>query len=109
SEDMFNLPAAAMLFFSKVRQSPLPEMTLLRGSRIGMPSGQEACRAIDVEPLTSAQIGFDDDGNAFLRARGMNERTPLWYYLLREAEVRGIRRFRCGECLGSLGRRMLRE
>ena len=109
SEDMFNLPAAAMPIFSEVRPPPLPEMTLLRGSRIGMPSGQEACRAVDVEPLTSAQIGFDDDGNEFLRARGMNERTPLWYYLLREAEVRGIRRFRGGECLGPLGSRIVAE
>ena len=109
SEDMFNLPTAAMPFFSKVRPPPLPEMTLLRGSRIGLPSGQEACRAVDVEPLTSAQIGFDDDGNEFLRARGINERTPLWYYLLREAEVRGIRRFRGGECLGPLGSRIVAE
>src|SRR5438128_145478 len=39
----------------------------------------------------------------------MNERTPLWYYLLREAEVRGIRRFRGGECLGPLGSRIVAE
>ena len=58
SEDMFNLPAAAMPFFSKTPPPPLPEMTLLRGSRIGLPSGQEACRLSGVQPLASAQIGW---------------------------------------------------
>ena len=109
SEDMFNLPAAAMPIFSKAVPPPLPEMTLLRGSRIGLPSGQEACRAAGVLPLAEAQIGFDDEGTEFLRDRGMNEKTPLWYYLLREAEVLGIRRFRGGECLGPLGSRIVAE
>jgi Animal haem peroxidase len=109
SEDMFNLPAAAMPIFTKKPPPPLPEMTLLRGSRIGLPSGQEACRAASVQPLTEAQIGFDDEGTEFLRGRGLNEKTPLWYYLLREAEVLGIRRFRGGECLGPLGSRIVAE
>jgi hypothetical protein len=109
SEDMFNLPVAAMPIFSKESPPSLPQMTLLRGSRIGLPSGQEACRAADVQSLTAAQIGFDDDGNEFLRDRGLNEKTPLWYYLLREAEVLGIRRFRGGECLGPLGSRIVAE
>ncbi|MEY2600701.1 MAG: hypothetical protein QOJ36_20 [Verrucomicrobiota bacterium] len=109
SEDMFNLPAATMPIFTKASPPPLPQMTLLRGSRIGLPSGQEACRAAGVQSLTGAQIGFDDDGNEFLRERGMHEKTPLWYYLLREAEVLGIRRFRGGECLGPLGSRIVAE
>jgi hypothetical protein len=109
SEDMFNLPAAAMPVFSKTPPPPLPEMTLLRGSRIGLPSGQEACRSAGVSPLAEAQIGFDDEGNEFLRKRGLTEKTPLWYYLLREAEVLGIRRFRGGECLGPLGSRIVGE
>jgi hypothetical protein len=109
SEDMFNLPASAMPIFSKVSPPPLPQMTLVRGSRIGLPSGQEACRAAGVQPLAGAQIGFDDDGNEFLRDRGMNEKTPLWYYVLREAEVLGVRRFRGGECLGPLGSRIVAE
>jgi hypothetical protein len=109
SEDMFNLPAAAMPIFSKASPPPLPQMTLLRGSRMGLPSGQEASRAAGVQALRSVQIGFDDDGNEFLRRRGMSERTPLWYYLLREAEVLGIRRFRGGECLGPLGSRIVTE
>jgi Animal haem peroxidase len=109
SEDMFDLPAAAMPIPFKNPPPPLPEMTLLRGSRIGLPSGQEACRAIGVATLSNAQIGFDDEGNEFMRRRGLHERTPLWYYILREAEALGIRRFRGGECLGPLGSRIVAE
>jgi hypothetical protein len=109
SEDMFDLPAAAMPIPFTTPPPPLPEMTLLRGSRIGLPSGQEACRAAGVAPLSDAQIGFDADGNEFLRRRGLHERTPLWYYILREAEVLGVRRFRGGECLGPLGSRIVAE
>ena len=106
---MFDLPAAAMPIPFKTAPPPLPEMTLLRGSRIALPSGQEACRAAGVTPLSRAQIGFDDEDNEFLSARGLNERTPLWYYILREAEVLGVRRFRGGECLGTLGGRIIAE
>jgi hypothetical protein len=109
SEDMFNLPAAAMPIPFKTTPPPLPEMTLLRGSRIGLPSGQEACRAAGVQPLGESQVGFDEDDNEFLRNRGMHEKTPLWYYFLREAELLGIRRFRGGECLGPLGSRIVAE
>src|SRR5207253_5175313 len=70
SEDMFNLPAAAMPIFSKAPPPPLPEMTLLRGSRIGLPSGQEACRAAGVQPLARAQNGFEDEDTKFLLDRG---------------------------------------
>ena len=109
SEDMFNLPAAAMPIPFKTPPPPLPEMTLLRGSRIGLPSGQEACRAGGMQPLGESQVGFDEDDNEFLRNRGMHEKPPLWYYFLREAELLGIRRFRGGECLGPLGSRIVAE
>ena len=74
-----------------------------------MPSGQEACRASGLTPLPGNRIGFDDEGNNFLRQRGLHEQTPLWYYILREAEVLGIRKFRGGECLGPLGSRIVAE
>ncbi len=109
SEDLFDLPAAAMPVQTKTRPPPLPEMTLLRGSRIGLPSGQEACRIAGVQSLADSRIGFDGDENEFLQDRGLNEKTPLWYYLLREAETLGFRRFRGGECLGPLGSRIVAE
>jgi Animal haem peroxidase len=109
AEDLFDLPAAAMPVRTKTRSPPLPEMTLTRGSRIGLPSGQEACRLAGEKSIPAAQMGFDSDENNFLRAHGLSERTPLWYYLLREAEELGVRRFRGGECLGPLGSRIVAE
>jgi hypothetical protein len=84
-------------------------MTLLRGSRIGLPSGQKACRLAGEKLLPAAQMGFDREENDFLRTHGLHEKTPLWYYLLREAEALGLRRFRGGECLGPLGSRIVAE
>jgi hypothetical protein len=109
SEDMFDLPAAAMPIPYKTPPPPLPEMTLIRGSRVGLPSGQEACRLAGISPLHEEKVGFDDDDNDFLRARGLHEKTPLWYYSLREAEFLGIRKFHGGECLGPLGSRIVAE
>jgi len=93
----------------KNKPPPLPEITLLRGSRIGLPSGQEACFQAGLKPLRADQIGFDDEANEFLRERGFDENTPLWYYVLREAELLGRRRFRGGECLGPLGSLIVAE
>lgn len=60
-------------------QETLPFITLLRGSTLPLPSGQEAARADDLTPLSGAE-------------------QPLWLYVLREArEVGG------GHCLGPLG------
>ena len=109
SEDLFDLPAASMPVPSKNKPPPLPEITLLRGSRIGLPSGQEACRQTGLKPLRADQIGFDDEANKFLRERDFDENTPLWYYVLREAELLGRRRLRGGECLGPLGSRIVAE
>jgi hypothetical protein len=109
SEDLFDLPAAAMPVRTKTLPPPLPEMTLIRGTRIGLPSGQEACCRAGEKSIPAAQMGFDQEENDFLRARGLSERTPLWYYLLHEAEVLGVRRFRGGECLGPLGSRIVAE
>src|SRR5260370_38335747 len=106
---MFNLLAAAMPIPAKSAPPQLPEMTLLRGSRIGLPWVPEVCRAAGVRALAATQIGFDQEGNEFLRKRGLNQNTPLWYYLLREAEVLGMRKFRGGECLGPLGSRIVAE
>jgi len=109
SEDMFDLPAAAMPIPFETAPPPLPEMTLLRGSRIGLPSGQEACRACGIRSLDAGRIGLEQEDKEFFERRGLHERTPLWYYILREAEVLGVRKFRGGECLGPLGSRIVAE
>jgi Animal haem peroxidase len=69
---------------------------LQRGQAYGLPSGETLSRALGIEPLDS-----DDTG---LRDLGWMGETPLWYYLLKEAEVRAG-----GDRLGPLGGRIVAE
>jgi hypothetical protein len=110
---MYHLPPPSFAIFlgaTSVRVNfPLPAITLLRGSRIGLPPGQEVCAAYRISPLPEDKIGFNEDTRRFLEDYDMLKRTPLWYYILREAEVLGakteVRRNRAlgGECLGPVG------
>ncbi len=63
---------------------PLPELTLRRGSRVRLPCGEEFAATfgyeiIKPEDLFPGQIEFFECG--------LKGRTPLWYYLLREAAI----------------------
>jgi hypothetical protein len=69
---------------------------LQRGAAIGLPSGQAVARAMGVEPLTLEEAG--------LGAFGWDGETPLWLYVLREADVRGG-----GDRLGEVGGRLVAE
>ncbi|HEU4713221.1 MAG TPA: peroxidase family protein [Pyrinomonadaceae bacterium] len=61
---------------------------LQRGKGVGLPSGEAVARHIGVEPLTPDQVGIDSTSGE----------TPLWYYILREADV-----FTGGNRLGPVG------
>ena len=69
---------------------------LQRGQGVGLPSGEAVARRLGVEPLTPEQVGL---GQA-----GWRQETPLWFYLLKEAEHRGG-----GERLGPVGGRLAGE
>lgn len=69
---------------------------LQRGQGVGLPSGEAVARHMDVEPLTPEQVG--------IAASGWKSETPLWYYILREADVRTG-----GERLGPVGGRIVTE
>ncbi len=67
---------------------------LQRGKAVGLPSGEAIARHIGATPLTREQVG--------LGSMGWDQETPLWYYLLKEAEVQ------CnGDRLGEVGGRMV--
>ncbi|MFB9378546.1 heme peroxidase family protein [Kineococcus gynurae] len=68
---------------------------LLRGKRYGMASGQAVATAMGLAPLSDAELGLGPEfaGNA-----------PLWFYVLREAELRGR-----GRRLGPVGGRIVAE
>lgn len=65
---------------------PLPEMTLKRGSRVRLPSGQEFARRFGYAPIEPEKIPPLFDGESVFPTE-LRRRTPLWYYLLREAIV----------------------
>lgn len=67
------------------REFVLPFRNLRRGSQIGLPSGQDVARAMGFEPLSERQLSQGADGEAAAR-NGFHKATPLWYYILKEAE-----------------------
>jgi hypothetical protein len=85
----------------------LPVRTLLRGARAQLPSGQEVADALikqgEIKPqdrLTTAQLTQDtcNHSGSVLRDVGLQASTPLFYYLLKEAEIIGR-----GLTLGPIG------
>jgi hypothetical protein len=76
---------------------------LLRGVKLGLPSGQDVARCLEIPPLTSGQISQGPDG-AVAKEHGLDRATPLWYYVLKEAQVT-----RSGRWLGPVGSRIVSE
>jgi hypothetical protein len=62
----------------------LPEMTLKRGSSMRLPCGEEFATRFKYQPIDPALL-FPDQENFF--ESDLSGRTPLWYYVLREAEI----------------------
>ena len=105
--DPFLVPALHTLPGSD-QQNPKPTdslavRNLLRGNRMQLPSGQSVAAAIHTAPLPASEIASGPDGNV-ARAQGLEHQTPLWYYILKEAQIKGK-----GEHLGPVGSRILAE
>ena len=82
----------------------LPFRNLKRGVMLGLPSGQDVAKAMNIaHPLTPEEISTGPDG-AVARKHGLHLNTPLWYYILKEAEQRGN-----GERLGPVGATIVSE
>ncbi|GEP61582.1 peroxidase family protein [Reyranella soli] len=82
----------------------LPFRNLRRGVMLGLPSGQDIASAMRIrKPLTPDEIAQGPDG-AVAEKHGLHLQTPLWYYILKEAQVRGG-----GERLGPVGATLLAE
>jgi hypothetical protein len=82
----------------------LPFRNLKRGVLLGLPSGQDIAKAMKiVNPLTPEEISKGPDG-AVAKKHHLHTNTPLWYYILKEAEQRGK-----GERLGPVGATLVAE
>jgi hypothetical protein len=66
---------------------------LLRGDTTGLPSGEAVAQRLGVEPLTADELDQTWPGG-----------TPLWFYILKEAEHRGG-----GDRLGAVGGQIVAE
>jgi hypothetical protein len=84
----------------------------LRGYRLAIPTGQAVARSLGIAPLSRAQLlsvpGAGDGtpspvGDALVDGDFLEE-TPLWFYVLKEAEV-----LRDGQRLGPVGSRIVAE
>jgi hypothetical protein len=75
----------------------LAQRNLLRHLTFELPSGQSVAQAMRAKRLTSGDL-------ADLKPFGFHKQTPLWVYILREAEV-----MRDGERLGPVGGRIVAE
>jgi Animal haem peroxidase len=101
STPLFDLPLAAIATLSPPAEPPtaLPQRNLLRHVTWQLPSGQRIARHMNMPALSSEDLQeLKDLGN------NLDQSTPLWYYILKEAEVmeNGLR-------LGPVGGRIVGE
>jgi hypothetical protein len=84
----------------------LARRNLLRGYHLSIPTGQAVAEAMEIAPLTEAELRQNNSAalNQALEQNGFLQRTPLWYYVLKEAEVRAN-----GNALGEVGSRIVCE
>jgi hypothetical protein len=74
----------------------LANRDLQRGQAVGLPSGEAVARELGVELLSPDQVGLSE--------AGWEQETPLWLYILKEAEV-----LEDGDRLGPVGGRIVGE
>jgi hypothetical protein len=83
----------------------LAQRTLQRGVANRLSTGQEICKKLDLsEPTISVETTAPEQRKSWdpLIRLGFAENTPLWYYILLEAELK-----HAGRRLGPLGSRLL--
>lgn len=86
----------------------LASRNLRRGLAMGLPSGQGAASVFGIAPMTTAELtsGLPPAEVTLLNSNGgiLLSKTPLWYYVLREAMV-----LKNGDELGPVGGRIVAE
>jgi hypothetical protein len=86
----------------------LAKRNLRRGLALGLPSGQGMAQTFGIPPMTAAQLtqGLPANEVVLLQSSGsvLLAKTPLWYYVLREASALGG-----GNQLGPVGARIVAE
>jgi hypothetical protein len=86
-----------LIGFPAAEPQSLAQRNLLRHLTFKLPSGQAVAKAMKLPVLPAADL-------ADLAEFGLDTRTPLWFYLLREAQTT-----QDGERLGAVGARIVAE
>jgi hypothetical protein len=87
-----------LLGFTQKGEIPsLAQRNLLRHLTFSMPSGQAVAKAMKQAPLSVVDLGD-------LKPLHLESRTPLWFYILKEAEIQNK-----GHFLGAVGGRIVAE
>ena len=93
-----SIPAGALL-------QHLARRNLLRGFLLSIPTGQAMADGMQTQALTPAELqGAPGAIQNAVIGGGFDTATPLWYYILREADVQ-----QNGNRLGSVGSRIVAE
>ena len=98
STALFRLPGSVVANPDpKANPASLAQRNLLRHLTFSLPSGQRVAKAMELDVLSKGDL-------ADLKPHGLDDRTPLWFYILREAQV-----VQNGERLGPMGARLVAE
>jgi hypothetical protein len=96
---------------SRIAKNPteLAVRTLLRGAGLRLASGQTVARALSEPVMSGRELRQNCDGEEtekgrILREAGLLQETPLWYYILKESELREN-----GNRLGPVGSHLIAE
>jgi hypothetical protein len=82
----------------------LARRNLLRGYRLGLPTGQAVADLLGLPQLTADQVSGTGPVATAIADGNFATRTPLWFYVLRESEVKAQ-----GNSLGPVGSRIVAE
>ncbi len=126
SKDLFGVKPETVALYGPVRLNArsglnlcgfegmlLPYLTLVRGSNMHLPSGEQFADFFGL-PRIDGEVGASDDLQCVLKSEGFREHTPLWYYVLREADLGAIdepgpRDRKPMQKLGEVGSRIIAE
>jgi hypothetical protein len=85
-------------------RNPLAVLNLRRGKALQLPTGQAVAGRMGAAPLTPAELNLAELGLTPAHKAELEANSPLWFYILKEAEVR-----HGGERLGQVGGTIVAE
>jgi hypothetical protein len=96
ARDLHNLPPLSL-----GDPPDLAARSLVRGANIGLPTGQDVARELGIPVLQPDEVATAAC-KKIIEDNGFDYKTPLWYYILRESELRTD-----GNTLGATGSRIV--